>query len=175
MSPSFLLTAVAWVAAAAPASLCEAHEHQYFSCATSKTKRLALCGSEPGAPTAWLQYRFGKVGALELAFPAKKEGSLKAFLWERHLHVNSMSFAVRFVNGGFSYLLFDQNTMGSATDHGAGVLIDKATTLPDGGVTLASASKTVSVLCRDEAETRLDLEVLGATLVHGPDDQPEPK
>jgi hypothetical protein len=167
MNTTLVLNVMWWLTAGTPSSLCAAAEHAYFSCSTAKGKMIALCGSAPGAATPWLQYRFGKVGAVELTFPTKKEGSLGAFLWERHVHVNSMSYTVRFTNSGFTYEVFDQNTMGSATDHGAGVLVDRPT---DGG-----NAKTVSLLCREDVEPTLDVEALSQVLAHGPDDQPEPK
>jgi len=59
-----------WPLAGSGIGHCTGGEVAYFSCATSATKVLSLCGGSGS-----LQYRFGPVGAPELAHPANSAAS----------------------------------------------------------------------------------------------------
>lgn len=53
-------------------------EVTHFSCQVSGSNRVAsLCGGY--ANPEWVQYRFGKIGKIELAYPASAEKSLNKF------------------------------------------------------------------------------------------------
>ena len=64
-------------------TLCRPGEIDYFSCETVAIgKRISVCGNIADgdiSSESWLQYRFGKVGAIELAYPTEKQGSVKKF------------------------------------------------------------------------------------------------
>ena len=116
--------AVAPAAAAARLTLCNTGETIRFSCSTAQGKVISLCASaDLSASKGGLQYHFGKPGALELSYPAAPSRSDFTFL--KQTHINSESYSVIFSQSGFTYTVFDQNTMGSATDHGAGVTVEK--------------------------------------------------
>lgn len=55
----------------------------HFSCQVAGTNKVAsLCGGYSGsgyADSEWVQYRFGRIGKLELAYPASTENSLTKF------------------------------------------------------------------------------------------------
>lgn len=63
------------VASAFGAGHCKPDETTYFSCVVKGSeKTISVCGG-----TDWLQYRFGKLGSIELAFPKDRAGSLNQF------------------------------------------------------------------------------------------------
>jgi hypothetical protein len=61
-------------------TLCTKEETDYLSCPTGGGKKiLSVCGNVGGDGGGWLQYRFGKPGKIELAFPQEKRDSLRKF------------------------------------------------------------------------------------------------
>ncbi|WP_137937682.1 hypothetical protein [Chitinivorax sp. B] len=103
------------VALAAETSLCGPGETVYYTCVTKTPKGrkwAALCGEadQQRRPT-WLQYRFGKPGAIEFAYPAEHAGSLKKFMAGHYLRPyqgpdTAIDFGlIRFKNGAFDYVL----------------------------------------------------------------------
>jgi hypothetical protein len=107
-APTAWLLAVAAVAmpsrdAVAAPSLCAAQETAYFSCATARQRIASLCGTAPQS----LQYRFGRPGAIELAFPEDpSEGGAK-MLYAHYSRYRTNRVELRFENAGFEYTLFD--------------------------------------------------------------------
>ena len=91
--------------ASAAQSLCQAGEQDYFSCTTSRQgKQISVCGNiVAGRITddSWLQYRFGRPGAVELAWPAAKKGSLSVF--EGNVFVKYDVVDLRFASGDTLY------------------------------------------------------------------------
>jgi hypothetical protein len=59
------------VAPAAPAGLCLAGETPYFSCQARSGKWIGVCGMRGGP----VQYRYGRPGAVELAYPPARSPS----------------------------------------------------------------------------------------------------
>ena len=95
-------------AAAAPASLCAGEETAYFECATANAKMLAVCGALPDR----LQYRFGRPGAIELAYPAAPEQGPKTLLIARYHRYQTDRLALRFERDGVGYTVFDDQEEG---------------------------------------------------------------
>jgi hypothetical protein len=64
-------------------TLCEKGETDHLSCPTNGGKKiLSICSNiKDGAVDAdsWLQYRFGKKGQIELAYPKEKKDSVSKF------------------------------------------------------------------------------------------------
>ena len=59
---------------------CGSGEATYFNCTVKSGKVLSICGApEPGGPSGWLQYRFGKLGNVELGWPKERAGSVSKF------------------------------------------------------------------------------------------------
>jgi len=96
---------------AAP-NLCAKGETVFFSCPVRGGKLVSLCGNigngkDSGDAGPWLQYRFGRPGAVELGYPAAKQASLARFKGEHvlsHLADAEMtSESVSFVSGGIGY------------------------------------------------------------------------
>jgi hypothetical protein len=86
-------------------TLCQSGEIDYFSCKTSSSgKLISVCGNiDLGEidEKSWVQYRFGKAGAIELAYPTELAGSPKKFEGNNlnKYNVNDL----RFVNDGKTY------------------------------------------------------------------------
>ncbi len=121
---------VAAPASGAPATvngtLCTANEDARFSCAAKNGKVISICASpDLSATVGSIQYRFGRPGAVELAYPADPATGRTALTWNTQNHASSQSFNVVFQNGGFSYTVYDQDTMGSGSQNGSGILIEK--------------------------------------------------
>jgi hypothetical protein len=98
-----LALATPLAAMAAPASLCAAEETAYFECTMASGKQLAVCGALPGR----LQYRFGRPGAVELAYPGAPEDGPKALLIARYHRYQTERLALRFEREGVGYTVFD--------------------------------------------------------------------
>jgi hypothetical protein len=105
---SFAIAVAAPLADAAPASLCGANETAYFECAMPHGKTLAVCGKLPER----LQYRFGRPGAIELAYPATESDGPSAFQIARYHRYRTERVALRFEREGASYAVFDEQEEG---------------------------------------------------------------
>ena len=89
-------------------SLCKATEQIFFNCAVKSGKIISLCASKQlTAKTGYLQYRFGKIGALELQFPEKLEGSQSAFRYDHYFRPRVDRSDIVFKNAGYEYTVFD--------------------------------------------------------------------
>lgn len=96
------LATVLGILLAPPVALCQTHcrkdEIDYLSCpTTSGGKILSVCGNIVGgnvADDSWVQYRFGRVGHVELTYPAGRAGSTKKFegVYFSRYHVVSLRF-----------------------------------------------------------------------------------
>jgi hypothetical protein len=88
-------------------NLCNLPEKVVFTCQLAEsTKVVSLCGSEDFTRTSGtLQYRFGRRGGLELAYPEVTEGSRDAFTFDASTNDGGDvdELTVRFENGGHTY------------------------------------------------------------------------
>lgn len=121
--------------AARAQSLCAKDETTYFSCPASHGRSINLCGK----PAQTLQYRFGKPGRVELAFPAQPEEGADAFRYAHYSRFQVDRFELRFDNAGTEYVLFDYTESGRR----------------EAGVGVTQAGKEVSVSCRMPIRSRL--------------------
>lgn len=92
-----------------PASLCTQGERVVWSCETAKEKKLAsLCGSKDLSKTqGYLQYRFGRVGQVEMEFPRARVNTQSAFKYSRYTRPLVTYLKLEFVNDGFTYTISD--------------------------------------------------------------------
>ena len=89
-------------------SLCKANEQIFFNCTVKGGKIISLCASKQlTAKTGYLQYRFGKIGAPELQFPEKLEGSQSAFRFDHYFRARVDRSDIVFKNAGYEYTVFD--------------------------------------------------------------------
>lgn len=94
----------------APGGLCAEREDIYFSCQTSLGRWIALCGTANDK----IQYRFGRAGRIELAFPGA-DGGRHVFRYAHYFRAGVDRMEVLFRNGGFDYAVFDYSERGSRT------------------------------------------------------------
>jgi hypothetical protein len=83
ISPLLLFFFIAsWHGSAMAADHCKPDEITYFSCAIKGSEKIiSVCGG-----TDWLQYRFGKIGAIELEHPKDRVESLSQFRGASRFH-----------------------------------------------------------------------------------------
>jgi hypothetical protein len=122
---------------ATPANLCAADETAYFQCSVSKGRLLSVCGD---AAQGRLQYRFGRPGHVEMAFPPSAADAPRQLLYSHYFRAETDRTEVRFVNGGAGYVLFDYDEGGRRE---AGVQVTTA------------AGKDVAIACNGPVESRL--------------------
>ena len=134
---------LASLALASPALACESGSFPLFGCEASKsTKFIELCAPSPVGEDGYLQYRFGSLDsdgrdkAVELEYPAKRAGSLKAFFGATYTHQGVYTQSVRFATPAFSYTVFTEAR--GNRELGAGV---KVRNLATGKTTVVSCSE----------------------------------
>jgi hypothetical protein len=90
-------------------SLCGASEAVIFSCRIKgSTKIVSLCGSKQlTKDTGYLQYRFGRPGAVELTFPEEKLNSQAQFLYNHYFRSLVDRTEVSFKNSSYTYSIYD--------------------------------------------------------------------
>jgi hypothetical protein len=155
-----LLFGMGAVHAATP-SLCEAGESTYFSCKLKSSKVVSICGSGQVSPrdkdghrAAWLQYRMGRPGALELVFPKQRAGSVAKFTGESTRGAGVRIDALEFAIGGIRYTVEDSYSS----------LIDKGFA----GVKVVVGRKETALACDGDANVDGEFGMLSQELDPGP-------
>ena len=89
-------------------SLCRADEQNFFTCTvTGPAKVISLCGSKAlDARRGYLQYRFGKAGAVELQFPRDRANTQRMFRYAHYFRAQVDRTEVTFDNDGYRYVVF---------------------------------------------------------------------
>jgi hypothetical protein len=89
------------------ASLCAKAEKVVFSCRIEKsTKLLSVCSSKDlDQAKGYLQYRFGRTGAIELEFPAERQNTQKQFSYSRYTRPLVTYLTLDFNSNGYEYSL----------------------------------------------------------------------
>ena len=83
-----LLSSPCWASdgsAAAAGGLCAPKETTYFQCSAGKGRSINLCGPGEGA----VQYRFGRNGAVELAFPADAKDGARSLRYAHYFRAQT--------------------------------------------------------------------------------------
>jgi hypothetical protein len=100
--------------ATSASTLCTKAEVSYFSCKANSGKTISLCGHvfstgkfgrKEEVSDPWLEYRYGRPGALELVYPRSRKESLSRFKAQR-IRAGGGAYgidAVAFVSGGIGY------------------------------------------------------------------------
>jgi hypothetical protein len=94
--------AVAAQARPARGGLCAPGEVVVFQCGIGR-KIVSVCGGRTPAPRA--QYRFGRPGNVELAYPNRSEGGLS---YARAMYSGGGELQIRFRNGGLDYVVYSR-------------------------------------------------------------------
>lgn len=117
------------IATAQSPSHCAEGQHIWFECAVGQGRTVSLCGN--GDPS-WLQYHFGPPGKPALSVPAAPTDT-SLFHFATGTWPESKAHAIRFDNGGVTYLLVDRFAQGPAgagsapADNFQGVVVRQGT------------------------------------------------
>lgn len=108
--------------------LCDTREQAVFQCEVKSGKNLALCAARntDGGITG-LQYRFGREGKVELAYPTAMASSLDKFTINHYVRYRTDYVRVAFASGPFNYSIArnaDEDDEGTPRV-GAGVTVTK--------------------------------------------------
>lgn len=108
---SAVARALMTVEATRPGSLCKQNEQVLWSCETAKERKLAsVCGSKNlDNAHGYVQYRFGRAGAVELEFPGERVNTQSAFKYARYTRPLVTYLRLEFVSGGFTYTIKDDS------------------------------------------------------------------
>ena len=103
-------------------SHCTGQEQTVFSCSLGK-KIVSVCASKDISPTSgYLQYRFGPKNAPELVFPASTEPAHRSDIQARSLMFSGGGGGyLRFINGGYNYIVYTAIGKGWGTKDGVSV------------------------------------------------------
>jgi hypothetical protein len=135
ISSSMLVLALAGAGSVHAGGLCAASEATYFACDTRQKKTIAICGSPPSS----VQYRFGRVGAVELAHPEHASQGPGRLLYAHHFRASSDRTEVSFSNGSTTYAVFDYSDDGKRR----------------AGVRVEAGGRAVELLCAGAVVSRL--------------------
>ena len=104
------------VVEAAHRSHCTGGEVAVFTCPIGD-KTVSLCASaDRSFSSGTLQYRFGRIGKVEMNYPEKAAASRKAFRGGLALYGSGGSSYVRFVRAGVAYTLYRYSGIGHQED-----------------------------------------------------------
>lgn len=105
----------------ASSGLCGAGETAWFSAAVEGSeKTVSICGSASlEGSGAWIDYRFGKPGQIELQFPPKPSGSLDVFTVRRYTRFRTTYLKLEFDNGGYNYAILEFHEVDADPEYSA--------------------------------------------------------
>lgn len=101
------------------AGLCTAPDTNFFSCRTAAKKWIGVCGSASGA----VQYRFGRPGHIELAFPAQPADAVESLYLTHYARFQVDRSELTFTREDVGYTVFAYRENGKQT---AGVRVAQA-------------------------------------------------
>ena len=133
----------------ASSSLCDANERIIFSCKIkNSTNTLSVCGSQNlSKEDGYIQYRFGRNGAIGLEYPAEKEISRSSFLFSRYTRFQVSRLTFSFSNNNVNYTIFD-NYDGESRPN----IKEKGVAISGKGL----ENKNIKLLCDKGALSNLD-------------------
>lgn len=134
------------LAAMARESLCTKDEQVAFSCAVKGNKLVSLCASpDLSKTTGYVQYRFGKKGAVEFTYPQLTDNPRTHFLWGVTAYSGGGVDYFRFASGDYQYVVYGGGGKGWNKE----------------GVVVEQGGKRVSnLLCRTEALDQNNWQVM---------------
>ena len=117
-------------------SLCLSGEQTLFSCMVEGSRLASLCGGG-GEPISWLQFRLGRMDAMDMRVPQGQEGSLEAFRYGRHTRPMATQLGVKVSTGRMTVELSEDFVDG---EQAQGVVI----TAPSGAETVLPCKEPMS-------------------------------
>lgn len=108
---SATFAALSTVTHAATQSICAPTDETVFSCQIKRSgKHVALCASKTlksDPKNAYVIYRFGKPGGIELDYPSSPKGSPKKYRFFHYFRPGLDTTELAFENNGYIYAVFD--------------------------------------------------------------------
>lgn len=106
-------------------TLCQPHEEVYFSCPIDG-KVLSVCASGNISPdNGYVQYRFGRIGSIELEYPEKPYPPRKLFSIS-DISEGSITFThLKFYSGRYHYVLYQGDPSGIYIKRGGKVVSNR--------------------------------------------------
>ena len=102
-------------------SLCTSSESIIFSCATAKSKKIALCINERNQ---LITYRYGKLKEVELSYSAKLTDE-NGFLYNHYFRPGVDYSRISFVIAGYEYAIFKNYDVTEVPSPSYGIAISK--------------------------------------------------
>ena len=93
-----------------------------FKCTTTKGKTISICADAQSANVGFIQYRYGKQGAIELQKPDVSADNLGKWTFEEQAMARGMQRTASFLNEGYKYEVFVTE---AGMDTAAGVVVSK--------------------------------------------------
>lgn len=114
------------------ASHCHSEERSVFSCRLEDSEKvISLCVSQDfSSDQGYLQYRFGPIGDVELAYPEDQQNTQEMFLWQSIGYSGGWDTRVQFSKGGYTYRVYDRAIKVSMSEkelHGGIIILDGET------------------------------------------------
>ncbi len=138
-------------------SLCAKSEQTIWSCTTTRKKIASVCATKSlTAESGYVQYRFGKVGKVELELPKSREGSQSFFKYSRYTRPLVTMLQLTFENSDYLYQIHDDdNAEEKPPIRVASIDIkksgsDKTTSIVCKNPTLGSLMKLEDIVPKDE-------------------------
>lgn len=106
-------------------TLCQPHEEVYFSCPVNG-KLLSVCASGNISPdNGYVQYRFGRIGKIELEYPKKPYPPRKLFSISDVSEGNLNFTHLKFDAGKYHYVLYQGDPSGIYIKRGGAVISNR--------------------------------------------------
>ena len=130
-------------------SLCKEGEAVIFNC-LHKQKIASLCAS-PGfsKESGQVKYRFGTVSKIEFDYPHDNNSSRELFWFSSAGFSGGSESHIRFVNGRFTYLLYDKMIRTSFPGDPGNPYGTNKPEMSGGVIVLKNGSKATRLLCRN--------------------------
>jgi hypothetical protein len=114
---------------------CAADETAWFNATvTLSTEVVSICGSNGlDGDDAWLDYRYGNLGGVELKWPQQTQGSSQAFVFRRYTRARETYLKLHFAAGGYDYSILEDFNADAEPQSSASL---RVTRLSDGRVVM---------------------------------------
>lgn len=130
---------------------CTQDEKTYFSC-PAHGKTISVCGSNNiKGESAYIQYRFGVIGKVELAYPNDKNNSFNKF--SKHFYSGSSGTwqkTLTFSNGLYKYAIFQGATLPTGDFFGGVAVTQDSADI----CSIEDSTKLFIVNCDSDSEKR---------------------
>jgi hypothetical protein len=139
---------------------CTPNEQVIFSCPTGKQKIVSVCASQDlSSNSGYLEYRFGKPGALEIVLPAGGKDPTDAAEAGTFSSMNgSAASFIRFKKGDYAYVTYSAEVSDGVAADGTRNWMSQ-----EGVVVEKSGKLLANLLCKEGADDNMSADFLYET------------